>query len=65
MPFLTALLIPGIPETKNLTLEETGTLFGSIGAEEPVVYATQNTTHSSVSEGDEKQSQVFHVYIKE
>jgi MFS family permease len=46
-----------IIETKNLTLEETGTLFDGDAPKEPVVSATQNsTTHSS--EEDEKPSQL-------
>jgi len=50
-----------IVETKNLTLEETGTLFDGNGAQEPVVSATQNSTHSS--DEDEKPSQIFHEYV--
>lgn len=55
---LIALLVSVIVETKNLTLEETGTLFDGDGAKEPVVSATQNNTHSS--EKDEKLSQIIH-----
>lgn len=59
---LTVLLVSAIIETKNLTLEETGTLFGVIGATEPVVSATRNITHNSASSEEEKASQIFHVY---
>ena len=58
MLLLIALLISVIVETKNLTLEETGTLFDGDGAKEPVVSATQNNTHSS--EKDKKPSQTIH-----
>ena len=60
MLLLTAVLVSGTVETKNLTLEETGTLFDGDGAKEPVVSATQNSSHSS--EEDEKP---FHVYIRD
>jgi len=51
-------------ETKNLTLEETGTLFDGDGVKKPVVSATQNSTHSN-NEEDEKPSQIFNVYIRD
>lgn len=47
-------------ETKNRTLEDAGTLFDGDGAKEPVVSATQISTHSS--EDDEK---AFHVYMRD
>ena len=60
MLLLTALLVSAIIETKNLTLEETGTLFDGDSVKEPVVVpATQSSTHSS--EEDEKP---FHMYIR-
>ena len=60
---LIALLVLVIVETKNLTLEESGTLFDGDVAKEPVVFATQNSTHSS--EEAEKPSQIFHEYIRD
>lgn len=61
--FLTALLVSVIIETKNRTLEETGTLFDGDGAKLPVVQVSQNSTHST-SEEDEKPSQIFHMFIE-
>ena len=57
---MTAHLVSAILETKNRTLEETGTLFDGDGANEPLVPATQTSSHSS--EDDEK---AFHVYIRD
>ena len=46
-------------ETKNRTLEETGTLFDGDSVNEPVVSATHSITQSS--EEDEK----IHVYMRD
>jgi hypothetical protein len=57
---LTALLVSAIVETKNRTLEESGTLFDGDGAKEPVVSTTQNSTVPAHSIEDvEKHSQIF------
>ena len=60
MLLLTSHLVSGIIETKNRTLEETGTLYDGDSGEEPVVSATHNIT-----EEDERPSQIFHVYIRD
>ena len=47
-------------ETKNRTLEESGTLLDGDGANEPVVSTTQNSSNTAHSiEDDEKPSQIF------
>jgi hypothetical protein len=45
MLLLTALVVSGIVETKNRTLEETGTLYDGDNAKELVVSATHNIPH--------------------
>lgn len=66
LPVLNTLIVSGLIETKNRTLEETGILFdGNHAKAAPVVSATQNnstrSTHSS-EEGD-KTEQVFREYV--
>ena len=56
---LIALLVSVMVETKNRTLEETGTLFDGDSVNEPVVSATHSITQSS--EEDEK----IHVYMRD